>query len=32
VGGTKAVVLGGQTGEEWTLTEMHELSLLSSLV
>ena len=32
VGGTKAIVLGGQTGEEWTLTEMHELSLLSSLV
>lgn len=32
VGGTKAIVLGGQTGEEWTLTEIHELSLASSLV
>ncbi|XP_047080515.1 putative adagio-like protein 2 [Lolium rigidum] len=30
--GTKAIVLGGQTGEEWTLTEIHELSLASSLV
>ncbi|EAZ21757.1 hypothetical protein OsJ_05393 [Oryza sativa Japonica Group] len=28
VGGTKAIVLGGQTGEEWTLTELHELSLM----
>uniref|UniRef100_A0ACD5V9P3 Uncharacterized protein n=1 Tax=Avena sativa TaxID=4498 RepID=A0ACD5V9P3_AVESA len=30
--GSKAIVLGGQTGEEWTLTEIHELSLASSLV
>ncbi|CAM0909620.1 unnamed protein product [Alopecurus aequalis] len=30
VGGTKAIVLGGQTGEEWMLTEVHELSLASS--
>nr|AML76609.1 putative LOV domain-containing protein [Juncus inflexus] len=32
VGGTRAIVLGGQTGEEWMLTEIHELSLASSLV
>ncbi|PWZ26512.1 putative adagio-like protein 2 [Zea mays] len=32
VGGTKAIVLGGRTREEWTLTEIHELSLASSLV
>ncbi|CAI5515040.1 unnamed protein product [Closterium sp. Naga37s-1] len=30
VGGTKAVVLGGQTGKEWVLNELHELSLLSA--
>ncbi|GJP64584.1 hypothetical protein CLOP_g21561 [Closterium sp. NIES-67] len=29
VGGTRAVVLGGQTGKEWVLNELHELSLLS---
>nr|AML77665.1 putative LOV domain-containing protein [Pilularia globulifera] len=27
VGGTRAVVLGGETGEEWILNELHELSL-----
>ncbi|KAJ1698269.1 hypothetical protein LUZ63_006781 [Rhynchospora breviuscula] len=32
VGGTRAIVLGGQTGEEWMLTEIHELSLTSTLV
>jgi clock-associated PAS protein ZTL len=32
VGGTKAIVLGGQTGEEWMLTEIYELSLASSLI
>ncbi|XP_030535548.1 adagio protein 1 [Rhodamnia argentea] len=32
VGGTRAIVLGGQTGEEWMLTELHELSLASSLI
>lgn len=32
VGGTKAIVLGGQTGEEWMLTEIHELSLASNSV
>ncbi|GJN19011.1 hypothetical protein PR202_gb06238 [Eleusine coracana subsp. coracana] len=32
VGGTKAIVLGGQTGEEWMLTEIYELSLTGSLV
>lgn len=26
VGGTRAVVLGGETGEEWILNELHELS------
>nr|AML79454.1 putative LOV domain-containing protein [Lindsaea microphylla] len=26
VGGTRAVVLGGLTGEEWVLNELHELS------
>eukprot|EP00250_Pteridium_aquilinum_P022668 c25529_g1_i1 orf=396-2288(+) len=26
VGGTRAVVLGGHTGEEWVLNELHELS------
>ncbi|KAJ8439591.1 hypothetical protein Cgig2_024178 [Carnegiea gigantea] len=31
VGGTRAIVLGGQTGEEWALTEIHELSLTSSV-
>nr|AML76949.1 putative LOV domain-containing protein [Borya sphaerocephala] len=30
VGGTRAIVLGGQTGEEWMLSELHELSLASS--
>eukprot|EP00475_Leptophrys_vorax_P015876 TRINITY_DN22250_c4_g1_i2.p1 TRINITY_DN22250_c4_g1~~TRINITY_DN22250_c4_g1_i2.p1 ORF type:complete len:265 (-),score=4.53 TRINITY_DN22250_c4_g1_i2:142-936(-) len=30
LGGTKAVVLGGQTGKEWVLNELHELSILSS--
>nr|AML76675.1 putative LOV domain-containing protein [Limnanthes douglasii] len=29
VGGTRALVLGGQTGEEWMLGELHELSLVS---
>lgn len=32
VGGTRAIVLGGQTGEEWMLTDLHELSLASSVV
>nr|AML76605.1 putative LOV domain-containing protein [Oenothera grandis]AML77881.1 putative LOV domain-containing protein [Oenothera biennis]AML78349.1 putative LOV domain-containing protein [Oenothera laciniata]AML79598.1 putative LOV domain-containing protein [Oenothera grandiflora] len=32
VGGTRTVVLGGQTGEDWMLTEIHELSLASSLL
>ncbi|PPR96652.1 hypothetical protein GOBAR_AA24015 [Gossypium barbadense] len=32
VGGTRAIVLGGQTGEEWMLTELHELSLASSVI
>nr|AML79450.1 putative LOV domain-containing protein [Lindsaea microphylla] len=27
VGGTRAIVLGGETGEEWILNELHELSL-----
>nr|AML78902.1 putative LOV domain-containing protein [Pseudolycopodiella caroliniana] len=27
IGGTRAVVLGGQTGEDWILNELHELSL-----
>ncbi|XP_028788839.1 adagio protein 1 isoform X2 [Neltuma alba] len=31
VGGTRAIVLGGQTGEEWMLGELHELSLASSV-
>ncbi|MQM09378.1 hypothetical protein Taro_042246 [Colocasia esculenta] len=30
VGGTRALVLGSQTGEEWMLSELHELSLASS--
>nr|ACT22763.1 ZEITLUPE [Allium cepa] len=30
VGGTRAIVLGGQTGEEWMLSEIYELSLASS--
>ncbi|KAM7268660.1 hypothetical protein ACFE04_010826 [Oxalis oulophora] len=30
VGGTRAIVLGGQTGEEWMLSDLHELSLVSS--
>nr|AML76991.1 putative LOV domain-containing protein [Thyrsopteris elegans] len=29
VGGTRAVVLGGHTGEEWVLNELHELSFAS---
>lgn len=29
VGGTRTIVLGGQTGEEWMLSELHELSLTS---
>ncbi|PKU69589.1 Adagio-like protein 1 [Dendrobium catenatum] len=29
VGGTRVLVLGGQTGEEWILSELHELSLTS---
>lgn len=32
VGGTRAIVLGGQTGEEWMLSELHELSLANSTV
>ncbi|KAK6127073.1 hypothetical protein DH2020_039185 [Rehmannia glutinosa] len=32
VGGTRAIVLGGQTGEEWMLSEIHELSLASSVL
>ncbi|XP_073140314.1 adagio protein 1 [Henckelia pumila] len=32
VGGTRVIVLGGQTGEEWMLGELHELSLASSVV
>nr|AML77748.1 putative LOV domain-containing protein [Curcuma sumatrana]AML78182.1 putative LOV domain-containing protein [Curcuma longa] len=32
VGGTRAIVLGGQTGEEWMLSELHELSLVSSII
>nr|AML77597.1 putative LOV domain-containing protein [Dipsacus asper] len=32
VGGTRAIVLGGQTGEEWMLGELHELSLASSVI
>uniref|UniRef100_A0A0D6QVR6 PAS domain-containing protein n=2 Tax=Araucaria cunninghamii TaxID=56994 RepID=A0A0D6QVR6_ARACU len=31
VGGTRALVLGGHTGEEWILNELHELSLASKL-
>nr|AML78158.1 putative LOV domain-containing protein [Sarcandra glabra] len=31
VGGTRAIVLGGQTGEEWMLSELYELSLVSSV-
>nr|AML78851.1 putative LOV domain-containing protein [Ptisana attenuata] len=31
VGGTRAVVLGGHTGEEWVLNELHELSLANNL-
>nr|AML78404.1 putative LOV domain-containing protein [Xerophyta villosa] len=31
VGGTRAIVLGGQTGEEWMLSELHELTLASSM-
>nr|AML77425.1 putative LOV domain-containing protein [Narcissus viridiflorus] len=30
VGGTRVLVLGGQTGEEWILNELHELCLASS--
>ncbi|XP_010274765.1 PREDICTED: adagio protein 3-like isoform X2 [Nelumbo nucifera] len=29
VGGTRVLVLGGQTGEEWILNELHELCLAS---
>ncbi|KAF8392884.1 hypothetical protein HHK36_021123 [Tetracentron sinense] len=32
VGGTRTIVLGGQTGEEWMLSELHELSLASSVM
>ncbi|XP_077238339.1 adagio protein 1-like [Tasmannia lanceolata] len=32
VGGTRVIVLGGNTGEEWMLSELHELSLPSSIV
>ncbi|GFP97441.1 adagio protein 1 [Phtheirospermum japonicum] len=32
VGGTRAIVLGGHTGEEWMLSDLHELSLASSVV
>ncbi|RWR91425.1 putative LOV domain-containing protein [Cinnamomum micranthum f. kanehirae] len=32
VGGTRAIVLGGHTGEDWMLSELHELSLASSIV
>lgn len=32
VGGTRAIVLGGQTGEEWMLSDLHELSLASSVI
>lgn len=32
VGGTRAIVLGGQTGEDWTLTEIHELCLTNSVI
>nr|AML78357.1 putative LOV domain-containing protein [Saruma henryi] len=31
VGGTRAIVLGGHTGEEWMLSELHELSFASSV-
>nr|AML79252.1 putative LOV domain-containing protein [Cephalotaxus harringtonia] len=31
VGGTRAFVLGGQTGEEWILNDIHELSWASKL-
>ncbi|KAF5802651.1 putative PAS domain, F-box domain, galactose oxidase/kelch, beta-propeller, PAS domain superfamily [Helianthus annuus] len=32
VGGTRAIVLGGQTGEEWMLSELKELSLASYVI
>ncbi|KAJ1433472.1 PAS domain [Sesbania bispinosa] len=32
VGGTRAIVLGGQTGEEWMLSELDELCLASSVI
>ncbi|OIW21184.1 hypothetical protein TanjilG_30542 [Lupinus angustifolius] len=32
VGGTRAIVLSGQTGEEWMLVDLHELSLASSAI
>nr|AML79517.1 putative LOV domain-containing protein [Antirrhinum braun-blanquetii] len=32
VGGTRAIVLGGQTGDEWMLGELHELALASSVI
>nr|AML76943.1 putative LOV domain-containing protein [Ipomoea pubescens] len=32
VGGTRTIVLGGQTGEDWMLSELHELSLASSTI
>nr|AML77764.1 putative LOV domain-containing protein [Schistochila sp. BC-2016] len=31
VGGTRAVVLGGHTGEEWILNDLHELSIAHTL-
>lgn len=31
VGGTRVLVLGGRTGEEWILNELHELCLASRL-
>nr|AML76532.1 putative LOV domain-containing protein [Anthoceros agrestis] len=31
VGGIRAVVMGGHTGEEWILNELHELSLASKM-
>ncbi|KAL8229039.1 hypothetical protein R6Q57_013939 [Mikania cordata] len=31
VGGTRVLVLGGHTGEEWVLNELHELCLASRL-
>ncbi|GMH16446.1 hypothetical protein Nepgr_018287 [Nepenthes gracilis] len=31
VGGTRTIVIGGQTGEDWMLSDLHELSLTSSI-